>query len=105
MTTNEAEKVIRENLESVDMLTAPERVKVWTGAARCALRDLDAKTADQVVSVIWEIGYVSGMEHAIYADNEKPFATEEAFFESAGAWHVLLDDFIKRAERGKYGLD
>lgn len=80
-------------------------VKVWAEESNTMLFVLDSAPADEVIAVIFEQGYVMGMEMLLNASGLEPFEQFDSVRKSAEAWFVLRNEFIKKAEGAKYGLE
>lgn len=96
MTKNEAKALIWKYYDAVDWLHDPAYVKVWAAEAKTFLFNLDTAPRAEIPSVIFENGYVRGMEHLILESNSDLIYSQEQLIELAHAWRVLVDDFIRR---------
>lgn len=105
MNEKEARAYIRDKVITVDVLAAPEPVRAWVMEASEFLLVLDEAPTENVVSVIFNYGYVRGIEYEMYRAGREPFAEERSVFESAHAWKVLVDKFIEKAEGEHYGIE
>ena len=105
MNEKEARAYIRDKVNTVDMVTAPGPVRAWAIDASDFLLVLDEAPAENVVSVIFNYGYIRGMEYEMHRAGREPFAEARCAFESAQAWKVLVDKFIDRAEGEHYGIE
>lgn len=97
MTKEEAKAVIWRYHGAVDWLHDPAYVKVWAAEAKTFIFNLDNAPATELSSIIFENGYIRGMEHLILESNSDLITSEEQLRELAHAWRVLVDDYIQRA--------
>lgn len=104
MTTKEASRFLWDRAEAVDMITAPSSVCSWAAECKYLLHAIDKAPAGDVVTIIWEYGYVRGIEHTLYMSGYI-FETDAELAKQAGAWRVLVDDFIERAGGEHYGIE
>ncbi|MBO5662620.1 MAG: hypothetical protein J6S12_02025 [Alphaproteobacteria bacterium] len=101
----EARKFIRDEIEKVDMIMDNNMLCAWAEEAKQFLFSLDEAPAENVVSIIFNNGYLRGMEYQMFVHELAPFDSEEFVAKVAHAWRVLVDDFIERAGAKHYGIE
>lgn len=105
MTMNDAYRYIRDKADqAMNAAPVPDPVRTWAEEVHNMLVVFDEAPADEIVAAIYEYGYVMGMEMILHKSGLKPFAELKSVTDSAEAWKVLREEFIKRCEVGKYGL-
>ena len=106
MTRSEAYRYVRDKADhALNAAPVPEPVRCWAEEVSCMLFVFDEAHADEIVAGIYESGYVMGMEMILYTAGLEPFVEWKSVLESERAWKVLREEFIKRCEVGKYGLE
>ena len=105
MTRSEAYKYIRDKADqALNAAPVPEPVRCWAEEVTCMLFVFDEAPADEIIAAIYESGYVMGMEKILHTAGLHPFVEWKSVRDSAEAWKVLREEFIKRCEVEKYGL-
>lgn len=102
MTRNEAWTYLRDKAEGEFINPA---VKLWAEESNTMLFVLDSAPAEEVIAVIFEQGFVMGMETLLNASGLEPFEEYDSVRKSAEAWSVLRAEFVKKAEREHYGIE
>lgn len=106
MTRSEAFRYIRDKADqALNAAPVPEPVRTWAEEVHDMLFVFDEAPADEIVAAIYESGYVMGMEMILHKSGLKPFVEWKSVTDSAEAWKVLREEFIKRCEVNKYGLE
>lgn len=106
MTRSEAYRYIREKVaQALNADLIPKTVHCWAEEVKAMLFIFDEAPADEIIAAIYESGYVMGMEIILHKAGLEPFVEWKSVAESAEAWKVLREEFIKRCEREKYGLE
>lgn len=104
MTREEASRFLWDKAEAVDLITAPQEVGAWAQECKTFLFNIDNAPAENVVPIIWEYGYIRGIEFTLFMAGHV-FKKEAELAEQAGAWRVLVDDFIEKAGIERYGIE
>ena len=106
MTRSDAYRYIRDKADqALNAAPVPEPVRCWAEEVTCMLFVFDEAPADEIIAAIYESGYVMGMEMILHTAGLNPFVEWKSVIDSRDAWSVLRDEFIKRCEVGKYGLE
>lgn len=106
MTRTEAYKYIRDKADqALNMDRVPDPVRCWAEEVKDMLFIFDEAPADEIIAAIYEYGYVRGMERILHVAHLKPFNSLKSLETSAAAWKVILDDFVNKCAREKYGLE
>lgn len=106
MTRSEAHGYLRDKADqALNTAPVPEPVRTWAEEVQDMLFVFNEAPADEVIAAIYECGYVMGMEMILHKSGLQPFAEWKSVTDSAKAWKVLRDEFVKKCERGKYGLE
>lgn len=106
MTIEEARNFLKNLRDTVNVWRDPGDVYAWKYAAEILDSRIMNEKPENVISIIQEVGFVRGMEFAIFSRKVAPFKEEnKTFVKSSEAWQILLDDFLQRAERGRYGIE
>ena len=106
MTRSEAYRYLRDKADqALNAAPVPEPVRSWAEEVACMLFIFDEAPADEIIAAIYEEGFVKGMEMILHKSGLKPFVEWKSVTDSAAAWNVLKEEFIKRCEVGKYGIE
>ena len=106
MNRSEAYRYIRDKAEqSLNAAPVPEPVRTWAEEVHDMLFIFDEAPADEIVAAIYESGYVMGMEMILHKSGLEPFVEWKSVKDSAEAWKAIREEFIKRCEVVKYGLE
>lgn len=105
MTRSDAYRYLRDKADNaLNAAPVPEPVRTWVEEVRDMMFVFDEAPADEIVAAIYEYGYVTGMEMILHKSGLQPFVEWQSVLDSAEAWKVLREEFIKRCEVNKYGL-
>ena len=105
MTRSEAHRYLRDKADqALNAERVPDTVRCWAEEVHDMLFVFGEAPADEIIAAIYEYGYVRGMERILHEARLSPFSSLESLADSATAWREILQDFINRCERDKYGF-
>lgn len=105
MDKKDARAFITKTIESVNDVKAMRMCCAWVREANDFLLALDEAPVENVGSIIFNNGYIRGMEYQLYVEDVKPFESVDYLVKLSQAWRVLVDDFIERAGAKHYGIE
>lgn len=106
MTRSEAHRYLRDKADqALNAAPVPEPVRCWAEEVHDMLFIFDEAPAENVVAAIYESGYVMGMEMILHKSGLEPFVEWKSVKDSAEAWKVIRDQFVKWCEVNNYGLE
>ena len=105
MDKTESKKFIRDAIGEVDFIRDNILLRIWASEAEHYLFVLDEAPRENVASVIFNNGYIRGMEAQLHMADIGKFKDIDYLAKMAYAWRVLVNAFINKAEGKHYGFE